>query len=112
MQQDLSCKKISTHQSNPNPISFWLKIFNEINVVVNQIKEVDILSKESLNCSADVVSSINGVREIAKNAALSAQEVAASAEEQNTAMDSVVRASEDLAELGNQLQSSISIFKA
>ena len=87
------------------------KIFEEINVVVNQIQEVDILSKESLKCSFEVVSSIEEIREIAKNAASSAQEVAASAEEQNTAMDTVVRASENLAELGNELNSSISIFK-
>ena len=86
-------------------------IFNEINNVVEQIKEVDILSKEALKCSSDVVMSIDGISEIAQHAAISAEDVAKSSEEQNAAMDTVVRASETLAELGNELQSSTSIFK-
>ena len=86
-------------------------IFEEINTVVNQIKEVNILSNEALKCSDDVVNSVNNISRIAENAAASSQEVAASAGEQNIAMDSVVKAAEILAELGNELQNSISIFK-
>ena len=86
-------------------------IFEEINTVVNQIKEVNILSNEALKCSDDVVDSVNEISRIAENAAASSQEVATSAGEQNIAMDSVVKAAETLAELGNELQNSISIFK-
>ena len=86
-------------------------IFDEINTVVNQVKEVNILSNEALKCSDDVVNSINDISKIAENAATSAQEVAASAQEQDIAMNSVVKAAETLAELGNELQNSISIFK-
>lgn len=86
-------------------------IYDEINVVANQVKEVDILSEEALKCSNDVVNSINSISDIAKSAAASSEEVAASAEEQNASMESVVKAAETLADLGNELQTSISIFK-
>lgn len=86
-------------------------INDEITAVVNQIKEVDILSEEAIKCSNDVVDAIDRISTIAKNAAASSEEVAASAEEQNASMESVVKASETLAELGNELQHSISIFK-
>lgn len=86
-------------------------IYDEITAVVNQIKEVDILSSEAIKCSNDVVNAIDRISRIAENAASRSEEVAASAEEQNASMESVVKASETLAELGNELQNSISIFK-
>ena len=79
-------------------------------MVVNQINTTYDLSQRTLKESGVIVEEMGNVNKIAIESAAATEEVAASAQEQNASMESVVSASERLAELGNNLQELISQF--
>ncbi|KMT23229.1 HAMP domain-containing methyl-accepting chemotaxis protein [Clostridium cylindrosporum] len=86
-------------------------ISSEIHRVVEQVSNVAMISQEILKDSEKVVDSIESVNIIAENSAAATEEVSASAQEQNSSIESLVYEAHTLAELGGELQILVSKFK-
>ena len=86
-------------------------ILNEISDVDNQIKEVYGLADKTLKVSEGVVDAMNHINDIAEKSAYDTDAVSAGAQEQAVSMESVVKLSETLSQMGNTLQELISRFK-
>lgn len=85
-------------------------ISEEINRVTNQIKEVDTLSKKTLVGSEEMLKAINTINKIAEKTAFRSKTVSSVTNEQNISIETVAKQTEILAQLGNELQSTIEKF--
>lgn len=86
-------------------------IADEIEVVVKQIADVNEAAVYLKQNSSEVVESIRTVREVVEESSASTQEISAASEEQKHSMQTIVEASEDLAQLANKLQCAVNRFK-
>ncbi|WP_160691329.1 methyl-accepting chemotaxis protein [Clostridium sp. C2-6-12] len=87
------------------------KILDSTKGVVNQIKEISVVSKEIAESSEEATASLLKVSNVADKVSTNTQSVAAASEEQLASMEEVVSATEDLNSKAKELQEMIDKFK-
>jgi methyl-accepting chemotaxis protein len=86
------------------------KILDSTKGVVNQIKEISLVSKEIAESSEEATASLLKVSTVADKVSTNTQSVAAASEEQLASMEEVVSATEDLNSKAKELQVMIDKF--
>lgn len=86
-------------------------IIGAVRLVVEQIQAVNAASRQLSEGSTGVVRAVETMAASAQESAAGVEEISDSAEEQNASVEEIAAASESLAEMGEELQKAVHIFK-
>ncbi len=89
----------------------FMDIFQEVNNLVNDIKEIEIIAQNINNESDRMVEAIDNISAITEEASAGLEEVSATTEEQTASVQEVSSAAQELAELAQKLQEAVQKFK-
>ena len=91
------------------------KVFEKLTNYINQLNQESSSADNEgtivANHSSELEEMINEVTDAIENISAKVEDVAASTEEQNASMEEITAASNDLAEMAQELQSKVSLFK-
>ncbi len=120
--QDVTTRAVHSMQAGSKEVAIGMDIANAagiafngimsaVEAMVRQIQEVSRAAQELAAGSEKTVRSVESIASITEETAAGAQEVSASSEEQNAAVQEVAASAESLAEMAQNLQKAVSIFK-
>ncbi|MGE5576233.1 MAG: methyl-accepting chemotaxis protein [Syntrophothermus sp.] len=120
--QDVTTRAVHSMQAGSKEVAIGMDIANAagiafngimsaVEAMVRQIQEVSRAAQELAAGSEKTVRSVESIASITEETAAGAQEVSASSEEQNAAVQEIAASAESLAEMAQNLQKAVSIFK-